>query len=102
MSSTFTSLKDILIRSKSTSPLGRVIEASMVCAIFKKALSIVFEKVCKDPESLILHITFQKYSLVVKAVHAAARNELFLRQYEILKYVNTELGGEIVKEIVIR
>ena len=66
------------------------------------ALEVWKELIGKQLQNYIAEARMIKGSLLIKVKSAPLRNELSYKKTDIIKQINTKLGREIVKEIVLK
>ena len=66
------------------------------------ALEVWKELIGKQLHKYIAEARMIKGSLLIKVKSAPLRNELSYKKTDIIKQINTKLGREIVKEIVLK
>ena len=66
------------------------------------ALEVWKELIGKQLQNYITEARMIKGSLVIKVKSAPLRNELSYKKTDLIKQINTKLGKEVVKEIVLK
>ena len=66
------------------------------------ALEVWKELIGKQLQNYIAEARMIKGSLLIKVTSAPLRNELSYKKTDIIKQINTKLGREVVKEIVLK
>jgi hypothetical protein len=66
------------------------------------ALEVWKELIGKQLQKYIAEARMIKGSLLIKVKSAPLRNELSYKKTDIIKQINTKLGREVVKEIVLK
>jgi hypothetical protein len=66
------------------------------------ALEVWKELIGKQLQKYITEARMIKGSLLIKVKSAPLRNELSYKKTDIIKQINTKLGREVVKEIVLK
>ena len=66
------------------------------------ALEVWKELIGKQLQNYIAESRMKKGSLLIKVKSAPLRNELSYKKTDIMKQINTKLGREVVKEIVLK
>ena len=66
------------------------------------ALEVWKELIGKQLQNYIAEARMKKGSLLIKVKSAPLRNELSYKKTDLIKQINTKLGKEVVKEIVLK
>ena len=66
------------------------------------ALEVWKALIGKQLQNYIAEARMKKGSLLIKVKSAPLRNELSYKKTDIIKQINTKLGREVVKEIVLK
>ena len=66
------------------------------------ALEVWRELIGKQLQNYIAEAKMKEGSLLIKVKSAPLRNELSYKKTDIIKQINTKLGKEVVKEIVLK
>ena len=66
------------------------------------ALEVWKELIGKQLQNYIAEARMIKGSLLIKVKSAPLRNELSYKKTDLIKQINTKLGKEVVKEIVLK
>ena len=66
------------------------------------ALEVWKELIGKQLQNYITEARMLKGSLLIKVKSAPLRNELSYKKTDLIKQINTKLGKEVVKEIVLK
>ena len=66
------------------------------------ALEVWKELIGKQLQKYVAEARMIKGSLLIKVKSAPLRNELSYKKSDIIKQINTKLGREVVKEIVLK
>ena len=66
------------------------------------ALEVWKELIGKQLQNYIAEARMIKGSLLIKVTSAPLRNELSYKKTDLIKQINTKLGKEVVKEIVLK
>ena len=66
------------------------------------ALEVWKELIGKQLQKYVAEARMIKGSLLIKVKSAPLRNELSYKKTDIIKQINTKLGREVVKEIVLK
>jgi len=99
---------NLLMRGNNTNNVGNIIRKLMKNPKLADrldeldALEVWKELIGKQLQKYIAEARMIKGSLLIKVKSAPLRNELSYKKTDIIKQINTKLGREVVKEIVLK